>query len=128
VANAPTIKTATPYRLVVSMAGDGTVAGPTLDNAAIVAALPAGPLKDTFSAVYADQAAMRAALLYGNPVQMFITMQTTVNDTTAQVNQCAVDVDTDAVSPTKPEINFAMSDTTGQVAILTVQYNHSLVR
>lgn len=125
-ANTATKKFAGPHRLVYELVGDGTVVGPTIANATLLADMVAGPLKDLYNAAYANQAAMRAALLYGNPARIGIQMQVTVNDVTAEKNQASADTDTDAVTATKPEINIAMSDTTGQVAVLTLEYVHSI--
>lgn len=128
-ANTATKITATPCHVVYLLTGDGTVAGPTLANATILADMVAGPLKDAWSATYANQGAMRNALLgMGAYCRCTIQLLATGTDTTAQVNQVVADVDTDAVTPTKAEINFGMSDTTGQLAMVTFEYVHSLVQ
>lgn len=126
--NTATKKNASPHRLAYELAGDGTVAGPTIANATLLADAATGPLRDALNAVYADQAAMRAALLYGNPVRILIQLQTAVADVTATVNQIVADVDVDAVTATKPEVNVGMSDATGQVAVLTLEYVHTVPR
>jgi hypothetical protein len=126
-ANTVTLKSSTPCRLVYEIAGDGTATG-TIASATLITDAVTGPLEDALSASYADQAAMRAAMLYGAPVQIHTQIQTSVADTTAQVNQPAADVDVDAITATRPEINYQMHDTTGQVVLLIVEYVHTLVR
>lgn len=127
-ANVAVLKFAGSHRLVYELTGDGTVVGPTIANATLLADAVAGPLEDTLNATYANQAAMRAALLYGNPVRILTQLQNAVNDVTAEKNQVSVDTDVDAVTATKPEINITMSDTTGQVAVVTLEYVHSIAR
>ena len=127
-ANTATLRSATPNRLVYELAGDGTVAGPTIANATLLTDMVAGPLENAYSASYANQAAMRLALIYGVPgttsagCRIFLTPMTTVADTTAQVNQPSVDVDVDAVTATRPEINVTMSDTTGTLYALVIEH------
>lgn len=111
----------TPCRMVWLLTGDGTVAGPTIANATILAAMSDGPLKTLWSTAYADQAAMRAAL-FATRGRIAVTYRTTPVQTTAEQGLVVVDVDTDATSPTLPEINIGMSDTTGQIAYLTLEY------
>ncbi|MDP2310922.1 MAG: hypothetical protein Q8P18_33190 [Pseudomonadota bacterium] len=127
-ANTATKKAATPYRLVYELVGDGTVVGPTITSAIMIADCAAGPLKDLLSASYASQALMRTSFLYGTPAEMRTQVQIAVNDVTAEKNQISIDVDADAVTATRPEINVAMSDTTGQTAILVIEYIHSIIR
>lgn len=128
-ANTATKVAATPNRLTYLLTGDGTVAGPTIDNATILADMVAGPLKNAWNATYANQAAMRTALLGGGAnCRAAIQLMATGVDVTAQVNQVVVDVDTDAVSVTKAEINVGMSDTTGQLAMLHLMHEHSAIR
>lgn len=122
------IGTAYPNKVSFLLTGDGTVAGPTLANAlGVQAVMVAGPLKDLWNATYADQAAMRAALLAGAG-RVTVQLLATPVDTTAERNQVQVDVDVDAVTATKAEINVSMSDTTGQLAILTLEYVHTAIR
>lgn len=125
-ANTATKKFAGAHRLVYELVGDGTVVGPTIANATLLADMVAGPMKDLYNATYASQALMRAALLYGNPGRILTQVQVAVNDVTAEKNQVSIDTDTDAVTATKPEINITMSDTTGQIAVLTLEYVHSI--
>lgn len=127
-ANTAALQTATPYRVVYLLTGDGTVAGPTLDSALLLADMVAGPLKDVFSASYNNQAAMRTACLASQPARAIVQMRATVNDVTAEKNQVSVDVDVDAVTATRPEVNITMSDTTGQVAYLTLEVLHSIIK
>lgn len=126
-ANTETKKFASPHRLVYEIAGDGTASG-TIAQATLAADCVAGPLKDLLTSALTTQAAMRTSLLYSNPIKMTAWYRTVVADTTAQVNQLAVDVDTDATSTTKAEINYQIHDTTGTVAILEIEYVHSLPR
>lgn len=125
-ANTATLVTSTPYRLVYLLTGDGTVAGPTIDSATLIADAVAGPLEDLLSASYANQAAMRVAFLASDPARMLITYRSTPVQTTAEQGLIVVDVDTDAVTATRPEINVGMSDTTGQLAYLEIEYIHSI--
>jgi hypothetical protein len=114
--------------LVYLLTGDGTVVGPTRTNAEILADFGAntGPLYDLFNATYVAQADMRAAL-FGTGARMFIQLRVSVAVTTAEISQPTVDVDVDGVTATKPEINCAMGDTTGQIGYLYVEHIHSVV-
>jgi hypothetical protein len=127
-ANTATLVTATPYRVVYLLAGDGTVVGPTIANATLLTDMVDGPLQDIFNAAYLNQAAMRTACLASAPCRAVIQLRTAVNDVTAEKNQISVDVDVDAVTATKPEVNITMSDTTGQEAYLTIELLHSIVK
>lgn len=120
-ANTAAIISATPSRQTWLLTGDGTVAGPTITNAQLLAAAERnGPLRELLSATYANQAAMRL-VFDGSGARILLRMRTTVADTTAEVNQPSADVDVDAVTATAPEINCTMSDTTGTVAILIIE-------
>lgn len=127
-ANTTALVTSTPYRLVYLLTGDGTVTSPILTSATAITNSTAGPLRDALSASYASQALMQAAFLRGNPVRTTITLRNAVNDVTAEQNIPTVDVDTDAVTVTRPEFNITMSDTTGQIAYLEIEYIHSIPR
>jgi hypothetical protein len=128
-ANTATKVSASPNYLTYLLTGDGTVAGPTIANATILADMEDGPLKDAWKLAYANQAAMRVALLGGGAdCRMAIQLVATGVDVTAQVNQPVADVDVDAVSATKAEINIGMSDTTGQLAYLHISHAHSIVQ
>jgi len=127
-ANTATLVTATPYRVVYLLEGDGTVAGPTIANATLLADMVAGPLKDVYNATYANQAAMRTACLTTAPARALVQLRTTGVDVTAERNQITVDVDVDAVTATKPEVNIGMSDTPGQFAYLTLECLHSIIK
>lgn len=120
-----TKKFASAHRLVYELSGDGTATDVDISNATLLADAVAGPLKDLLSASYANQAAARNAFLYGNPARLRFHLQTRVNDVTAQKNQPSADVD---VSTNAVIIHTQMSNTTGQVAILTIEYLHTLVR
>ena len=110
------------------LTGDGTVVGPTIANATILADMTnQGPLFNAWNATYANQAAMRTALMGGGAAcNMSLIMMVTVADTTAQINQPSVDVDTDAITATKAEINITMSDTTGTIGMLTLSHWQSM--
>jgi hypothetical protein len=125
---APALLTSTPYRVVYLLEGDGTVAGPTIANATLLADMVDGPLQDVFNATYANQAAMRTACLTSAPCRVIVQLRATGNDITAERNQITVDVDVDAVTATKPEVNITMSDTTGQFAYLTIECLHSIIK
>ncbi len=128
-ANTATKTASSPCHCTFVLTGNGDVAGPTIDNAAILAAMVPGPLKAAWSKTYASQAAMRTALLGGGEqCTASIQLAATGNDVTAETNQVVADVDVDAVTPTKAEINIGMSDTTGQLAYLTLTYQHSMVK
>jgi hypothetical protein len=117
----------TPYSITYTLTGDGTVTSSPIASATLITDSEAGPLRDLLSASYANQAAMRLAFTLGDPAIMLVTMRTTVNDVTAEANQVSVDVDVDAITATRPEINYNMSDTTGQVAILHIRYFQSSI-
>ncbi len=127
--NTATKVSASPNRLTYLLTGDGTVIGPTIANATLVADMVNGPLKDKWSTVWTTQAAMRQNLL-GRLAHCAIELQLVATgvDVTAQVNQVVADVDTDAVSITKAEINIGMSDTTGQLCYMHLIHDHSVVQ
>ena len=129
-ANTATLITnsATPYHITYALVGDGTVAGPTIANATILADMATGPLKTAWSAAYASQSAMRAGLLAGvaTGCRARLLLLASGVDVTAQNNQITIDVDVDAVTPTKAEINVTMSDTTGQIAYLVLECCNSI--
>ena len=120
--NTATLLKATPYRLVYELVGDGTVAGPTLGNAALQAAAAPGPLKQALDTVFTNQAGARQAMLTGVPIRVFTQLVISPVDTGAQANQLMADVDIDAGAGNKGEVNVSMSDTTGQYGILTIEY------
>ena len=124
----PVLLTSTPYRVVYLLEGDGTVVGPTIANATLLADMVAGPLKDVFNATYTGQPTMRTACLASQPCRAIVQLRATGNDVTAERNQITVDVDVDAVTATKPEVNITMSDTTGQFAYLTIECLHSIIK
>lgn len=127
--NTAVVQSASSNHVTFLLTGDGTAVGPTLTNAQILAAMEDGPLKDAWNATHADQAAMRLALLAGGDnCEANIQMVATGADITAEVNQVVCDVDADAVTATKAEINLGMSDTTGQLAYLTLKHRHSMVQ
>ena len=111
------------------LTGDGTVVGPTIPNATLLADMTnQGPLYDAWNAVYANQAAMRTALLGGGArCNATVLILVAVADVTATINQISIDVDTDAITPTKAELNITMSDAAGQIAMLTLSKWHTIV-
>ena len=128
-ANTATLVSSSRNHLTYLLTGDGTVSGPTIPSATILADMAEGPLRNAWNATYANQAAMRTALLGGGADCVAgIQLVATGVDVTAQTNQVVTDVDTDAVTPTKAEINVGMSDTTGQLAYLTLTHYHSIAK
>lgn len=128
-ANTATKVSSSPNHLTYRLDGDGTVAGPTIANATLLADMEAGPLRDAWNSTYANQAAMRTALLGGGAnCEVSIQLAVTPVDTTAQTNQIVADVDVDAVTATKAELNVSMSDTTGQIAFLHIKHRHSIMQ
>ena len=120
-----TLKSATPHRVSFLVEGDGT-ATHTITSAVLLAAMVPGPLYNAWNATYDDQAAMRAALLEGRGRISFRDRALPV-DTTGEVNRAAADVDADAVTATKAELNLQLSDTDGHDFYLDIEYSHSIV-
>lgn len=120
--NTATLIAATPLRQVYQLVGDGTVSGPEIANATLQANAPAGPLKQALDQVAADQAAARRAMLAGFPVRCTVVLLATGVDVTAEKNQVTVDAAQDAGASNKPKLVCGMSDTTGQIAFLTVEF------
>ena len=129
-ANTAVKVSASPNHLTYILTGDGTQVGPTIANATILADMyVGGPLWGAWNATYANQAAMRTALLgMGAFCKVTVQLVTSGVDVTAERNQITVDVDVDAVTATKAEINIAMSDTTGQIAYLHIERVHSSIQ
>lgn len=128
-ANTAVLESASPNHATFLLTGDGTVIGPTIANATLLAAMKSGPLKSAWNKEYADQAAMRTALLGGGEhCRASIQLRASGVDITAEINQIVADVDVDAVTAEKAELNLGMSDTTGQFAYLTLSHAHSFVR
>lgn len=129
-ANTATKVSASLNHLVYLLTGDGTVAGPTIANATLLDDMVVGgPLYNEWNKTYANQAAMRSALLGGlNGCEANIQLVASPVDTTAERNQVFVDVDTDAVTATKAEINVSMSDTAGQLAYLKIVHWHTMIQ
>lgn len=125
-ANTAVFVSAARHRLTYILTGDGTIVGPTITNATILGNMLPGPLKNAWNRTYANQAAMRTALLGGGQ-QCIMEVQVVVDSGTTD-EKISVDVDTDAVSVTKAEINIAMSDTTGQIAYLHIIHRHSAIQ
>jgi len=130
VANTAVKVSSSPNHLTYLLTGDGTVIGPTIANATIVADMPEnGPLWAAWNRTYGNQAAMRTALLGGGAeCEVSIQLVATGVDVTAERNQVTIDTDTDAVTATKAEINVGMSVTTGQLAFLHIKHRHSVIQ
>ncbi len=132
-ANTATKVSASPNHITYRLEANGDGAGPTLANATILADMVSGPLRDAWNKTYASQAAMRSALLGGGQ-DCSAKIQNAVEgvDATATVNQVTADVDTDAITVTKAEINIAMTaavvGAAGQIAFLTLEHYHSISR
>lgn len=128
-ANTATKASASPNHLTYQLAGDGTQVGPTIASATILNDMVPGPLKQAWESAYADQAAMRTALLGGGAnCEVSVQLAVAVADVTAEENQISVDVDVDAVTASRAEINIGMSDTTGQIAFLHIKHRHSIAQ
>ncbi len=124
-ANTATLVSSSANHITYRLDGDGTVVGPTIANATLLADMKPGPLRDSWNKVLTTQAAMRIALLGGgDDCRASIQLVATGVDVTAQVDQVVADV----VTITKAEINIGMSDTTGQIAYLTLEKYHSMTR
>lgn len=120
-ANTAVLQSASPLRLVYLLTGDGTVAGPALSSSLLLSACPNGPLRTLLDTPVADQAAARVAMLAA-PVNCRVTLMATPVDTTAETNQVVVDANVDAGNGNRPQLILGMSDTTGQVAMLVIEY------
>ena len=136
-ANTAVKVSASPNHLTYILTGDGTQVGPTIASSVILADMVPGPLRDAWNAVLTTQAVMRNQLLGGLPgtttgsegnCEASVQLLTSGKDVTAEINQITVDVDVDAVTVTKAEINIAMSDTTGQIAMLHLKHRHSIIK
>lgn len=123
--NILTYKHSTPHRITYFLAGDGTAAQ-VIPNATLLADMEAGPLRDLFNATYANQAAMRAALLEES-VEIRIRPRAHPAVVTAEVSTWAVDVDVDAVTATKPEINVTCPDQASADCYIDIIARHSIV-
>lgn len=124
-ANAVTKKHATPHRLTYLVVGDGTV-DTVRTSAELLADMVDGPLKDLFNAAYADQPAMRGALLEEH-CEIRIRPRTAVAGLTAEVSSWSADVDADAVSATKAELNLKCPDQAAAEAYVDIIARHSIV-
>ena len=130
-ANSIVLIGASKNHLVYLLTGDGTIIGPTRTNAQVLADFGTnlGPLYDLFNATYVAQADMRVAL-FGTGARMFIQIRNGTTEINGQITQPVVDVDTDAATPTKPEINVGMTASNApasMVAILYIEHIHSVI-
>ncbi len=119
---------ATPNRLSYLATQDGAAGvALVLASATLIADAAFGPLRNALSASYANQAAMRAVFVGGN-------VEITINPRLAAAAGGATeegswtsDVDVDAVTATRPEINIGAPATAG-TALIVIRHTHSLVR
>ena len=129
-----TLTKSSPNRLVYLITGDGAAATLTIDSAALItdasaglpSALSEGPLKSLLSASYANQAAMRSVFGGGN-VELLVQVRSAVN---SNIVSAQVDVDVDAVTATRPEVNltFIAAPANGDTAYLVIENKHSVVQ
>jgi len=113
------VAAATPTRLTLKVTGDGTVAI-LCASADLLAAMDSGPLKTLWNHEWGTQAAMRVALLETRG-RVSIRPRTVVAVTTAEICGYSADVDADAATATKAELNLQMSDTTGDVVYFDLE-------
>ena len=118
---APTITavTKTANRCVFKVVADNTGTAGLIASSVILAAMAPGPLKDAWTKAYANQAAMRTALEGGN-----------CKLTWAPYTGLALvqpDVDVDAVTATRAEINITISAATVE-GYLEIEHAHTFVR
>lgn len=118
-------KKATKNRLTLLVVGDGTPAN-VVPSATLLAAMIDGPLKDLWNAVYADQAAMRTELLEGGGY-IRIRPRLAVAAVNGEVSSYSVDVDVDAVTGTKAELNIQMPDTGVAEIYVDLLAHHSII-
>ncbi len=123
-------QSASKAHLTYLLTGDGTVVGPTLANATLLADMEyQGGLYAAWDALYANQAAMQLALQGGGAhCRIAIQLVTAVADVTATINQISATVDVDAVTATKAEIDITMSDAAGQTAYMHLIYDDTIVQ
>ena len=119
---------ATASRAVYTVTGDGAATSLTIANATLLADLDGttGPLYQAFNATYANQAAMRA-VIGGGPANVSTPGVEIRMNPRSLGGVVAADVDTDAVTPTKPEINIVFP-ATAAVFYLVLEYVSSVVR
>ena len=124
--NTAVLQSSSPNHATYLLTGDGTVPGPTIPSATLLTDMEPGPLRNAFASIHGNQAAMRTALLGGGAdCEANVQMLVAVVDITVEANQVSVDVDVDAVTAALPEVNISMSDTTGQIAMLSLKHRHS---
>jgi hypothetical protein len=126
---------ASPNHLTYRLTGDGAKTASIIANATILADMVAGPLKNAWNSTFALASAttvLRPQLLGGKTPHFCdanLQMQGAGVFTTGDNDQVAIDVDYDATTATKAEINVgASSDTVGQVGYLTLRHRHTAVR
>lgn len=123
-----TLRSATAQRAVYEVLGDGSATTLTIANATILADLDGttGPLYQAFNATYDNQAAMRLVIGAGPASVTTAGVEIRMNPRTLG-GVCAVDVDTDAVTATKPEINILVP-ATACTFYMVLEYVSSLSR
>lgn len=124
-ANTFTLVANSPNRLAYLLTGDGTVVGPTFSSAQLLGDCPPGPLRrflDTPLTPSGTNDDARAKMLTGLPVKVSTQLVATPVDTTAESNQVVTSPTTDGGAGNRPSIVCGMSDTTGQVAMLVIEY------
>jgi len=126
-ANTATKLSAGPHHLSYLLETDGSGATLTVASATLLADMDTGPLKTLWTDTTGNQAALRAGLLDYDPGFIAITPRTLTADTPAEVNQAGADVDVDAVTATRAELNLQCSATAGNAYIVTLRYMHSLI-
>jgi hypothetical protein len=110
------------YKQTYLLTGDNSATAGLLDNATLLANAVGGPLKNALNQTYANQAAMRAVFGIG-AVKLTIRPRSTTW-------AAGVDVDVDAVTPTKPEFDIVASTVPGAsaTAYLDIEFQHSTGR
>jgi hypothetical protein len=121
-----TLNKSSPNRLVYLITGDGAATSLTIDSAALITDAVAGPLEDLLSASYANQAAMRSVFGGGN-VELLVQVRAATN---SNIVSAQVDVDVDAVTAARPEVNltFVAAPANGDTAYLVIENKHSIVQ
>jgi hypothetical protein len=119
-----TLVKADQYKLTYLLTGDGSDVDVTIANATLLADAVGGPLKNALNKTYTvagvgDQPTMRHTFGEG-PVKMTIRGRSTTQ-------LLGVDVDTDAVTTTKVEINVvgAVALAVSETAYLDIMFCHS---
>jgi hypothetical protein len=111
---------ATANRLVYLVVGDGEDAAGLIDSVTLLADAAPGPLRNALKASYATQAAMRAVFGGGNvPLEC--------NHRTG-TGSFAADVDVDAITATRPEVNIVSPVDGTDAMYLVIEHKHTFIR